>query len=95
MPKPGLNRLIGRRGVLPGHLVCEVTDEHLRSLGSGAGLRGGRRTEKLDKMAQSPNGVSSLVTARPGECTAHFPGKPRMLVESARIGIAYVHESRA
>lgn len=94
MPKPGLNGLIGRRGKLAGHFVCEVTDEHLRSLGSEAESRGGRWTGKLDKMALSPDGVSSLVAARPRECMAHSPEKPRMLVESTRIGTACIHESR-
>ena len=94
MPKPGINGLASRCVKLPGYFVCEVTDEHLHSLGGGVELRVGWRTWKLDMTVLSPDDISPVVSVGSRERTAHFPEKPRMFVESTRIGIACVHESR-
>ena len=84
--------LVGRRVNLPGHFVGEVTIEYARPLGSGAELRVRLASGVLDEAVLSCEDLAPLLVAEPGEdtvCPPEDPEKLRLIVESARIRLAY------
>ena len=93
---PRAQELVGRRIELPGHFVGPVTVEHARPLGDGVELRVRLANGELDETVLSPEDLTCLDQDSRGEATAaRTPAdaeKLRLLVESARIRLAYAYD---
>ncbi len=92
----GAQELVGRRIELPGHFVGPVTVEHARPLGNGVELRVRLANGELDETVLAPEDLTCLEQDSRGEATAaRTPAdaeKLRLLVESARIRLAYAYD---
>ena len=88
--------LVGRRVDLAGHFVGAVTVEDARPLGNGVELRVRLANGDLDETVLSPEDLTRLEANGSGPETA--PASPadaeklRLLVESARIRLAYAYD---
>ena len=88
--------LVGRRVDLAGHFVGAVTVEDARPLGNGVELRVRLANGDLDETVLSPEDLTRLAANGSGQETA--PASPadaeklRLLVESARIRLAYAYD---
>jgi superfamily II DNA or RNA helicase len=90
-----LDALIGRRVSLPGYFDGDVTVEAVRELGSGVELRVRRAGGELDEAVVSADDFARLLTTQPPPAAGVTPADAeglRLLVESARIRLAYVHD---
>jgi SNF2 family DNA or RNA helicase len=89
-----LGALVGRRVVLPGQFEGEVVVEVARSLGSSIELRVRLPSGDLDEAVLPAADVDGLLNHQPAPTTAVHPvdaEKLRLLVESARIRLAYTY----
>jgi hypothetical protein len=87
-----LTILVGQRLVLPGYFESEVVVEAARSLGSSIELRVRLPTGDLDEAVLPAAEIESLLNRQPAPTTAVRPvdaEQLRLLVESARIRLAY------
>jgi hypothetical protein len=87
--------LIGRRLRLEGHFNEPVTVEGLRPLGAGYEVRVRRASGVLDETILSPDEVQALLERFEQQVPAVALANPhhlRLLVESARIRLAYAHD---
>jgi len=89
-----LKTLEGRRVSLPGHFDGVVTIEGIRALASGAEIRVRLATGDLDETILSSSEVAELLDHKTEEAsTAPVDAdKLRLLVESARIRLAYAYD---
>ncbi|MBI5446671.1 MAG: DUF3883 domain-containing protein [Deltaproteobacteria bacterium] len=90
----GVAALVGRRLRLPGHFVGEIIVEAARALGSGAEIRVRLPNGELDEAVLSAEEVVTLLavpTLQPAS-SAVDAERLRLLVESARIRLAYAHD---
>jgi hypothetical protein len=95
MKKDDLDRLIGRRLHLPGHFEHEVRVESVRALGSGLEIRVRLSSGELDEAVLSSEEVVELIRGHAEPLTSTRtvdPEKLRLLVESARIRLAYTYD---
>jgi len=86
--------LVGRRVHLPGHFAEPVQVEAVRPLGAGYELRVRRTSDQLEETILSTEECQALVAVGP-ETTTPPPVDPRrlrLLVESARIRLAYAYD---
>src|SRR5579885_2404489 len=93
--KPALDALVGRRLLLPGHFEGMVTIESARPLGAGAEIRVRLASGELDEAVLSAEDLAGLVDSHQEEPEAAHPvdaEKLRLLVESARIRLAYAYD---
>lgn len=93
--KDALETLVGRRIELPGHFEGTVTVESLRALGSGAELRVRLSTGELDEAVLSAEDLAGLLDTHTEEPETVRPADAeqlRLLVESARIRLAYAYD---
>ncbi|MCL4368770.1 MAG: hypothetical protein M1337_06350 [Actinobacteria bacterium] len=92
-----INGLIGQRVNLSGHFDEPVVVEALRPLGESYELRVRRSTGQLEEAVLSADELAGIVAASvtPALATpAADPEQLRLLVESARIRLAYAYDSR-
>jgi superfamily II DNA or RNA helicase len=90
-----LDRLIGQRLSLPGYFEREVTVESARSLGSSIEVRVRLSTGELDEAVLSADDVAPFLHGQrePVIATRAVDAeKLRLLVESARIRLAYTYD---
>jgi SNF2 family DNA or RNA helicase len=86
---------IGQRIELPGHFDQPVTLEAVRSIGSGYELRVRLADGSPDETilsAEEAEALCSATTAPPTKVVPADAEKIRLLVESARIRLAYTHD---
>ena len=86
---------IGQRVSLPGHFLEPVTLEAVRSIGSGFECRVRLADGTPDEAIISPEEAASLIgqaATTPTLVQAANAEKIRLLVESARIRLAYAHD---
>jgi len=94
-PSPSIEPLIGQRLKLEGHFNEAVIIEGIRPLGSGFELRVRRGSGILDETILSIAEVEALLAGlRPAQQPVSLadPHHLRLLVESARIRLAYAHD---
>jgi len=86
---------IGQRISLPGHFPEPVTLESVRSIGTGyecrVRLADGTPDEAILSMEEAED-VFGQVTVQPSKVQATDAEKVRLLIESARIRLAYTHD---
>ena len=90
-----LDSLVGSRVRLPGHFEGQVVIESARALGSGVEIRVRLASGHLDEAVLSSDDVAGLLETRPGEPETLRPvdaDKLRLLVESARVRLAYTYD---
>lgn len=90
-----LKSLEGLRVSLPGHFDGVVTIEGVRALDSGAEIRVRLATGDLDETILSSSEVAELLDHKTEEASSTAPvdaEKLRLLVESARIRLAYAYD---
>jgi superfamily II DNA or RNA helicase len=90
-----IGALIGRRLTLPGHFEGEVVVEAARPLGTGIELRVRLPSGDLDEAVLPAADVDSLLNRQPTTTAPVHPvdaEKLRLLVESARIRLAYAYD---
>jgi superfamily II DNA or RNA helicase len=95
MTSDRLSALIGRRLVLPGHFEGEVVVEAARPLGGGVELRVRLLSGNLDETVLPAAEIDNLLNQQPAPTTSVHPvdaEKLRLLVESARIRLAYTYD---
>lgn len=88
-------RLIGQRLKLEGHFNEAVTIEGIHPLGTGYEIRVRRGSGVLDETILSADEVQALLNSlqpEPPPVTLANPHHLRLLVESARIRLAYAHD---
>ncbi len=93
--KAALGALVGRRIELPGHFDGTVTIESVRALGSGAEVRVRLASGELDEAVLPPEDLAQIIKDQPEEPQAVKPldaDKLRLVVESARIRLAYAYD---
>lgn len=86
---------IGQRVSLPGHFLEPVTLEAVRAIGSGYECRVRLSDGTPDEAILSPEEAAALIGTTVAAPTAIQPAdaeKTRLLVESARIRLAYAHD---
>ena len=91
----GLQELIGRRVRLPSHFVRKMTVEAARALGSSAEIRVRLASGELDEAVLSAEDLAPLLASELVESAARPPAdaeRLRLLIESARIGLAYAYD---
>lgn len=89
--------LIGRKIALPSHFEGTVTVEAVRPVGSGAEVRVRLGSGELDETVLSAEELAPLLNSRPDtdkRVTPVDPEKLRLLVESARIRLAYAYDKQ-
>ncbi len=87
--------MIGRRVSLPGYFEGEVTVEAVRPLGTGLEIRVRLASGELDEAVLSKDDAAKLVSASPAMPQGTPPadaGRLRLLIESARIRLAYAYD---
>src|SRR5206468_323669 len=87
--------MIGRRVSLPGYFEGEVTVEAVRPLGTGLEIRVRLASGELDEAVLSKDDAAKLVSASPvmpQGTPAADAGRLRLLIESARIRLAYAYD---
>jgi SNF2-related domain len=92
-----LDDLIGRRLSLASHFEGAVTVEAVRPVGSGAEVRVRLASGELDETVLSAEELVPLLDSRPDtskRATPVDPEKLRLLVESARIRLAYAYDKQ-
>src|SRR4030043_2282804 len=86
---------IGQRIEMPGHFPDPVVLESVRPIGSGFGCRvrlpDGTPDEAILSKEEAEVAFASAA-ASPGKITTIDPEKMRLLIESARIRLAYAHD---
>ena len=90
-----LDSLVGSRIRLPGHFEGQVVIESARALGSGVEVRVRLASGHLDEAVLSSDDVAGLLETQPGQPEAIRPAdadKLRLLVESARVRLAYAYD---
>jgi SNF2 family DNA or RNA helicase len=95
MHKASANRLIGRRLSLPGYFEREVIVESSRPLGSGVEIRVRLPSGELDEAVLPAADLARLLDEQPENTTSDKPVDAeslRLLVESARIRLAYAYD---
>lgn len=88
---------IGQRIALPGHFPGAVVLEAVRSLGTGYECRVRLPDGTPDEAILSPEEADSVfgqVTGRPTRLNTSESEKVRLIVESARIRLAYAHDKQ-
>ncbi len=88
-------KLIGQRTRLPGHFEEPVLIEAIRPLGSGFELRVRRASGHLEEtvLSESEFGALTAISITPvSEIIPANPEQLRLLVESARIRLAYAYD---
>ncbi len=92
---PNQESLLGKRLVLQGHFEEPVLIEGVRPLGSGAELRVRLSSGQLEEAVLSEEELNSLLSAgveqEPGTSVSD-PQKIQLLVDSARIRLAYAYD---
>jgi SNF2 family DNA or RNA helicase len=87
--------LIGKRISLPGHFQEPVTVEAVRPLGTGFELRVRLASGHLEETVLSEQEFQTLIQSAPGKADQGPSADPhhlRLLVESARIRLAYAYD---
>ena len=88
---------IGQRIALPGHFPEPVVLESVRSLGAGyecrVRLSDGTPDEAILSKAEA-EAVFGQAPELPSKVPARDPEKARLLIESARIRLAYAHDKQ-
>ncbi len=87
--------LVGSRVKLPGHFEGLVVIESVRALGSGVELRIRLASGHLDEAVLSSDDIAGLLEGQPDQPEATRPAdadKLRVLVESARVRLAYAYD---
>jgi superfamily II DNA or RNA helicase len=90
-----MSTLVGLRVHLPGHFAEPVQVEAVRPLGTGYELRVRRASGQLEETVLSAEEFQALLKARPGTPTSPSlvdPHRLRLLIESARIRLAYAYD---
>ena len=90
-----LRDLVGRHVTLPSHFIDEITIEDVRPLGSGAEFRVRLASGELDEAVLSREDLAPLLAIEPPVHAARPPADPeqlRLMVESARIGLAHAYD---
>jgi superfamily II DNA or RNA helicase len=90
-----LNSIVGSRLKLPGHFEGHVVIESARALGSGVEVRVRLASGHLDEAVLSNEDVAGLLDSQPDQPEAIGPAdanKLRLLVESARVRLAYAYD---
>jgi hypothetical protein len=91
----GVAALVGRRLRLPGHFVGEVVVEAARPLGTGAEIRVRLLNGELDEAVLGSEELGPILAAplsQQAAASAVDAEKLRLLVESARIRLAYTYD---
>lgn len=95
LDKSILDSLTGSRVRLPGHFEGQVVIESARALGNGVEVRVRLASGDLDEAVLSGEDVAGLLNTNPTESQALRPAdadKLRLLVESARVRLAYTYD---
>lgn len=94
MPDGAHTLPLGQPVSMPGHFETVVVLEDARRLGTGYECRVRLPDGSLDEIVISSEEAAALATSRPNAQTLRLvdPGDLRLLVESARIRLAYAHD---
>ena len=90
-----LDSLIGHRLSLPGHFEGEVAIEAARPLGAGVEVRVRLANGELDEAVLSAEDLARILDRQPAAGVGVHPAdgeRHRLLVESARIHLAYTYD---